>query len=262
MYKKPYLYPQLKDRSWSQKIMPLTFSHPAIVLPAKYLPEKWVSMTGLIVGSIVPDFEYFIRMKVESIYSHTWAGMLWFDLPLAIILTFVYHYIIRDPLICNLPVFFKKRLSRYMHFNWMEYFKHHFFKVTICLLVGIASHIFWDSFTHPHGDFVRIMPFLHEATTIFGLNIPNFKLAQYFSTTIGGIIVLYAIIRIPVDTNYAKSRNPLYYWFIVIGMGLIVANLRILTGIPYWDYFTVATSALSGLIAGTIMAPLLLEKKV
>src|ERR1700679_1542072 len=133
--------------------MPLTFSHPAIILPAKYLPEKWVSMTGLIIGSITPDFEYFMRMKVESIYSHTWLGMFWFDLPLAFILTFIYHYIIRNSFISNSPRFLKKRLSRYMDFSWINYFKHHFLQVIICLLIGIASHIFWDGFTHPHGDF-------------------------------------------------------------------------------------------------------------
>ena len=40
-----------------------------------------------------------------------------------------------------------------MDFKWINYFKHHFFKVIICLLLGIASHIFWDGFTHPGGDF-------------------------------------------------------------------------------------------------------------
>ena len=54
--------------------MPFTFSHPAIVLPLKYLPKKWFSFTGLIIGSMTPDFEYFLRMKVKSDYSHTLNG--------------------------------------------------------------------------------------------------------------------------------------------------------------------------------------------
>ena len=57
--------------------MPFTFSHPAIILPLKKLPKKYISMTGLIVGSIAPDFEYFLRMK--SKYSHTMSGILWYD---------------------------------------------------------------------------------------------------------------------------------------------------------------------------------------
>ncbi len=242
--------------------MPLTFSHPAIILPAKYLSEKWVSMTGLIIGSITPDFEYFMRMKVESIYSHTWLGILWFDLPLALMLTFIYHYIIRNSFISNSPRFLKKRLSRYMGFSWINYFKHHFLQVIICLLIGIASHLFWDGFTHPHGDFVRMISFLKESATIDGYHIANYRILQYISTIVGGIIVFYAIMKIPRDKEYAASNHPVYYWFFVIGTGIAAANIRILLGLHYWEYVTVATSAASGFIAGAIIVPLFLEKRV
>jgi hypothetical protein len=241
--------------------MPLTFSHPALVLPAKYLPERWVSMTGLIIGSVTPDFEYFLRMRVESIYSHTWAGMFWFDLPLSVLLTFIYHSIIRNSFICNSPLFLKRRLSRYMNFNWTEYFWHNIIKVFICLLAGIATHIFWDAFTHPRGDFVKMIPLLKENMFLFGAHIPDYKFLQYVSTVVGGIIVLYAVIRIPPAAEYAKPNHPFYYWFIVIGTGVVAANLRVLTGVNYADYFTVATSALSGSIAGVIIAPLFLERR-
>lgn len=219
-------------------------------------------MTGLIVGSITPDFEYFMRMRVESIYSHTWIGMFWFDLPLSLLLTFTYHYIVRNSLICNLPIFLKKRLSRYMSFNWMTYFKHNFFVVLISLLIGIASHIFWDGFTHPGGDFVKMIPWLRESSSIFGIHAQNSRFLHNISTIVGGIIVIYAVLSIPKAVDYAKSRNPVYYWFIVIGTGIVAANVRILTGLHYWEYYTVATCIASGLIAGSIMAPLFLEKMI
>lgn len=41
--------------------MPFTFSHPAIILPLSYLPKKWFSLTGLIIGSLIPDFEYLLE---------------------------------------------------------------------------------------------------------------------------------------------------------------------------------------------------------
>ena len=153
-------------------------------------------------------------------------------------------------------------MSRYMDFNWMYYIKHHFFTVLISLLVGIATHILWDGFTHRHGDFVKMIPLLRESNTILGFQLTNYNLLQNISSIGGGLIVLYAILKIPRATDYAKSRNPLYYWFIVIGTGIVAANVRILTGVHYWEYYTVATSALSGFIAGSIMAPLLLEKRV
>lgn len=242
--------------------MPVTFAHPAIILPAKYLPEKWVSFTGLIVGSVTPDFEYFMRMKVESVYSHTWTGMFWFDLPLAFLLAFIYHYIIRDSLICNSPRFIKKRLSRYLDFSWLAYLKHNFLTVIICLLLGIASHIFWDAFTHPHGDFVKMIPSLKETTTLFGFTVKYYRLLQNISSGLGGIIVFYAIMKIPRAADYAKSRNPVFYWFIVIGTAIVAANIRMLLGVHYTEYATIAVTGLTGFIAGTIMAPLFLEKRI
>jgi len=103
--------------------MPFTFSHPAIVLPLKYFPKKWFSLTGLVIGSMVPDFEYFIRMKVKSIYSHTIDGIFWFDLPLALLLAFLFHNIVKKYLFQNLPKSFQIRLSIFNDFNWNNYFK-------------------------------------------------------------------------------------------------------------------------------------------
>ena len=218
-------------------------------------------MTGLIVGSVTPDFEYFLRMRVESVYSHTWLGMFWFDLPLSLALAFIYHSIIRNSFICNSPLFLKRRLSRYMNFNWTEYFWNNIIKVFICLLVGIATHIFWDAFTHPRGEFVKMIPLLKESVSFSGVHIPGYRLLQYASTVIGGLIVFYAVMRIPPASDYAKSNHPFYYWFIVIGTGVVAANIRVLTGVYFRDYFTVATSALSGLIVGLIVAPLFLERR-
>lgn len=123
--------------------MPFTFSHPAIILPLKYLPRKWFSLTGLIVGSLTPDFEYFIRMKVQSNYSHTVYGILWFDLPLAILLSFIFHNIIRDDLFKNVPKNIQSRILVYAEFNWNNYFKRNWVVIIVSTLIGITSHLFW-----------------------------------------------------------------------------------------------------------------------
>jgi len=83
--------------------VPFTFSHPAAIVPLNYVAKEWLSLSALVLGSIVPDFEYFIRMKVLSIYSHTWVGLFWYDLPLALIILLVYTRFIKDKLIAHLP---------------------------------------------------------------------------------------------------------------------------------------------------------------
>ncbi len=125
--------------------MPFTFSHPAIVLPLKNIFGKWVSLTGLIIGSLTPDFEYFIRMKIQSSYSHTITGTLWFNLPLGILLCFAFHNIVKRPLIENTPNFIQSRMT--IKQNWII--------VSLSIIIGAYSHIFWDSFTHSNTFFTN-----------------------------------------------------------------------------------------------------------
>jgi len=240
--------------------MPLTFSHPAIILPAKYLPEKWVSMTALIVGSVTPDFEYFIRLREESFYTHTLAGIFCLDLPAALLLTFIYHYLVRDLFISNIPGFFRKRFSPYMHFKWWQYFKQHFLVVIICLLVGIASHLFWDSFTHLDGYFVRIIPVLKQSTHIFGSRIQYARLLQTISTIVGAAVILFAIMRMPAADKYATPNMPVDYWLIIVGVGITVICIRIISNLYDFGIEGIAISFLSGIIAGSIIAPLFIPK--
>ncbi|MDN3635772.1 DUF4184 family protein [Neolewinella lacunae] len=133
--------------------MPFTFAHPAVVLPFAYLPKRWCSMTGLIIGSLTPDFEYFIKMRIESNFSHTLAGMFWFDLPMGILLSFIFHHFVRNALFENLPMILRDRLVAFTSFSWNAYFLQHWWVVLVSILIGAASHILWDGFTHHNGFF-------------------------------------------------------------------------------------------------------------
>src|SRR6218665_923701 len=100
--------------------MPFTFSHPAAVLPLHYLPKRWFSMTGLVIGSMAPDFVYFLRMNVYSPFSHTIKGLFCFDLPLSLMLAIIFHVFVRNGLIDHLPLFLTRRLLIFKTFDWMD----------------------------------------------------------------------------------------------------------------------------------------------
>jgi hypothetical protein len=205
--------------------MPFTFSHPAAILPAKYLPEKWVSLTALVIGSITPDFEYFIRMANLSNYSHTWGGLFWFDLPVGFALTFIYHYLVRNALIDNLPRIFRIRLTRFTHFDWWSYVKQHYIVVIVCLAVGSATHIAWDGFTHRTGCFIPFFPWLLNNTEVFGVNHARFYILQNISSAVGGLVVLYALLKIPADKTIPK-RNIMTYWVVVALIAIVITIIR------------------------------------
>ncbi|WP_448698776.1 DUF4184 family protein [Mucilaginibacter sp. AW1-3] len=235
--------------------MPLTFAHPAAILPFSYLPKRWFSLTGLIIGSIVPDFEYFIRMKVLSVYSHTLPGLFWFDLPLGLILCYVYHYVVRNAFIENLPAVIYKRLVAFKTLNWNKYFKQNWPVVVISVLIGTASHLFWDSFTHLNGHFV-IAWGMSRVVSVSGLYLPLYKLIQHLSTLAGGIVVLIAIFRLPA--SFAEKRKSIYpYWIMVSVVAMMVVILRIVTGLNIAQYPHLIVTALSGYIAGIMLVPLL-----
>jgi hypothetical protein len=239
--------------------MPLTFSHPAIVLPLNYLPKKWVSLTGLIAGSVAPDFEYFFRMKVSSIYSHTWLGMLWFDLPVAILISFVYHDIVKAQFISNLPAALNDRFVKDRSFNWNQYFVQNLLVVIISIIIGIVSHLFWDSFTHATGYFVQLWS-MTDLVSISSFKLPLYKLIQHTSTLIGGIVILIAIYQMP-ENPVTKNTSIAKYWFMVSGITLTVILLRLLLGLDIHQYWNLIVTAISGVVLAIVLTSLFISKQ-
>ncbi len=240
--------------------MPFTFSHPAVVLPATFLPQRWYSLTGLVIGSMVPDFEYFLRMKIQSSYSHTIAGLFWFDLPLALLLAVVFHGIVRNSLYGNVPIVLKSRLCRFTKFSWLAYVRSSWLVVLLSVLLGAASHLFWDSFTHSDGYFVKTIPTLSSTATIFGLHIKVLKILQHGSTILGLLVIALVLFRLPKDRNVRSSINP-KYWITVLLVAAIAIVLRLFTGLDYKQYGHLIVTIISGVLLGLVLAPLLVKEK-
>jgi len=240
--------------------MPFTFSHPAIVLPLTFLPRKWFSLTGLIIGSLTPDFEYFLRMRIQSDYSHTIGGLFWFDLPLGFILAFIFHDIIRDSLFDNLPKVLKSRLSSFPQFSWNGYFKQNWLVVTISILIGAISHLFWDSFTHSNGYFVQTIHALTNSVDFFSFQIPTYKILQHSSTLLGGLVIAYAFFKLPADSKVTAQLN-FKYWGVLTVLTLIIIAVRLIYGLDYNLYGHVIVTSISAFLISLTLTPLLIIEK-
>ncbi len=240
--------------------MPFTFSHPAIVLPLTFLPRQWFSLTGLVIGSLTPDFEYFLRMRIKSNYSHTVDGLIWFDLPLGLLLAFIFHNIVRNSLFDNLPTFLKSRFLTFKQFDWNGHFKRNWFVVIISILTGAASHIFWDSFTHDHGYFVQTIPALQNSVDFLGGHIPILKILQHSSTLLGGLVIAFAIYKLPTYKTEKENIN-LKYWTILVGLTLIIIAVRLLSGLEMKQYGNVIVTAISAGLISLTLTPWLTRMK-
>lgn len=221
--------------------MPFTFSHPAIVLPAVLLPRGWYSLTGLVVGSVVPDFEYFLRMSMYSKHSHTLDGLIRFDLPLAIILCFIFHLLVKNPLINNLPAFLRRRLITFNTFNWINAWRSKWPVIVVSILIGASSHLLWDAFTHQTGFFVTRLDALNHMISFGSAKIPIFKFAQHGSTIAGATLIVLFLYHIP-SSNISGSESHKLYWPIITMITALFAIIRVFLGPSHMAFGSIIVS--------------------
>ncbi len=208
--------------------MPFTAAHPAIVLP--FLKVRYLSATALVIGSTAPDFEYFFKMAVNSRHSHEVGGLLYFDLPVTFLLGWLFHFIVKKNLIGNLPVFLQRRLQDLLHVKTSTILFERGIVYAYSAVMGAASHIFWDGFTHNNTYFTNTMS-VYRGTFIpyGGVRYPLFYALQYISTIVGLIVVTVYLIALKPSKNATLRKPKLSYWIMLI----------IITTCAVWLRFTV-----------------------
>jgi hypothetical protein len=238
--------------------MPFTFAHPAFILPLGAVSKKYISFTGLVIGALVPDFEYFIRFADHSIYSHTWQGVLWFDLPLGICLSFIFHNIVRDPLIHHLPDYLKSRLLPFKDFNWSKRFKTHWHIIIVSILIGTLSHIFWDAITHETTEVLERISFFSE-----NINSPHQRVVIYYlfwgMNSLAGIaLLIYVFLRLPVLEITHERRGTGIYWTLVAFVLLDVVSVRLLIR-SHLSFIDIVDTAIAAFLTGLLVVSFLVK---
>lgn len=202
--------------------MPFTLAHPIASYLFKFgITRNYLSLTGLILGCMAPDFEYFLRMRMYGEWGHQWSGIVLLDLPVALILALLIHCIIRDPVIQHLPLALKQRFSIYAEqvvpiTQWRYY-------LVLCMsiILGALTHIVWDSFTHVSGYFVERYAVFRHQLTILNHPVYVYKLLQHGSSLLGlGLIALY-VYRLPRDDVNATPRQQMLQFYLALFVSFI-----------------------------------------
>jgi len=208
-------------------------------------------------GSLVPDFQGFLTLVLNKRFSHSWQGAVLFDLPLAFVLCYIFHLIVRTPLINNLPNYFKRRIVSYNSFNWIKYAKQNNWKVFFSLITGIASHILWDKLTHP-----GIIPGMEKNITLFGISDPLFVFVQYACSILALILIFVVVHRLPVNDNLQEHSSKKLYW----GLIVLVINMFIIYGFINFYHSErfidiLINTSIAGLLAGLIISSIYYSTK-
>src|SRR5689334_8296501 len=130
--------------------MPNPIAHPAAAIP---FARVGLVFSALVVGSIAPDFGYFFELP-EGYFMYTVPGLILFDVPIGLVLLWLFHTLLKWPLLSLLPISLQGRLFKYAQGFSFGPFKR-FLLILLSLLIGSLTHVVWDSFTHDYGWMVE-----------------------------------------------------------------------------------------------------------
>ncbi len=174
--------------------MPFTFSHPAAVVP---LRRTQLIFSALVIGSMAPDVESFLHLTTHVNFSHTFPGVFLFCLPAGLCLYFLFHRVLKHPLLMLLPGRHQARLFPLVHSHTQQRFNAScLFNVFLSLLLGTFTHVVWDAFTHEYGWFVLRIPALQmTALHTAHRDVRVYTILQHGSSVVGLVLLFFWYIR-------------------------------------------------------------------
>lgn len=158
--------------------MPFTLAHPVAVLPLARC--RYLHFPALVLGSLSPDFVYFLGGRAAFGIGHTFWGCVLINLPLCFVFYAIYVFLWRDVLRDYLPQIINVDWQKVV-FRQPKYFILIFL---VSAIIGMITHIFLDDFTHETGYFVRNLPILREIIW----HLPLFKWLQYGGGALGLLV--------------------------------------------------------------------------
>ncbi|HEY1492141.1 MAG TPA: DUF4184 family protein [Steroidobacteraceae bacterium] len=204
--------------------MPFTLAHPAAILP---LRGARLRTAPLIIGAVTPDLRYFMPFNLGRFMpethdfesSYTSCLMIGY-LALALI------FVLQRPLTALLSP-----RAHWLCLHALAPFRHgakEWLLAGFAIVVGVWSHLVWDSFTHTDSWVVHRVAALSAPVMIAGRIVPVCTVLQYISSVLGlvALAVWYSRLRTPpvVPHDPAGPRSA------VRPLLLLIATAGVLIG--------------------------------
>lgn len=160
--------------------MPFTFAHPAAVLPL--LRGPWAVPAALVIGAMVPDVEYFVRLRADRTISHTPLGVFAQGLPVALVLYALWVHLWRAHAVELWP-WAARVVGDATPPSWTL---RHGARVAASIVLGAFTHLLWDAATHEHGALVeRVSALSAPWLTVGEEAVSGYRALQHGSTLLG-----------------------------------------------------------------------------
>jgi Domain of unknown function (DUF4184) len=186
--------------------VPFTLAHPAAVLPLRGL--RYLRSAPLIVGTLVPDLPDYVPVRVLHRLplpdTHSFAASFTTDLLLGYLVLFGI-FVLRAPLTALLTA-----RGRALCLQALEPFRgrpREWLFAALAIVIGIWTHLAWDSFTHSGGWMVERFAWLSAPVTIGSYTGQVCHALQYLSSVFGLIVVAVWYRRLPTPAVAAARRD-------------------------------------------------------
>jgi hypothetical protein len=203
--------------------MPFTISHAAAVLPLRKISRLKLPLSGLICGSMAPDFVYYFFGNDQlSEFSHSVIGSILFCLPAGFFALLFIQYFKNE--ICAL---IPNPHSDALKSDWLNLNARNDL-LWVSIFFGAWTHIIWDEFTHEDRFFTSRIGWLRLELIPGHLKVYMFL--QYFCSA-AGLIYCAAIYlkwwrsqtkQSPFQLRF-HSRLQMIYWLLAPAFALAMA---------------------------------------
>jgi hypothetical protein len=186
--------------------VPFTLAHPAAVLPLRGL--AYLRTAPLVVGSLVPDLHYFLPGPLSHAVPDTHAFRHSYTTTLALgCMVLAAVFLLRLPLTALLSA-----RARWVCLAALEPFRQRpleWLLAPLAILLGIWSHLLWDSFTHEDGWIVQRVAALSAPVIIGSYSGLLYHVLQYLSSVFGLVVLAVWYRRLPVPARVpAEPETP------------------------------------------------------
>lgn len=199
--------------------MPFTLCHPAALAVLPRHIRRGLPLAALAIGSMTPDFEYLLRLKPLSVWSHTLPGLVLFCLPVGLMTWIAWERIARDPT-RDLLALRKDRSAWPLSGRTVAL-------ASLAVLIGAGSHLAWDSFTHSGRLGAMLIPQLEdEVWRIGSYSLRWFSVLQHSSTLAGAAVLAgwFARERRRHGVALSTGRAAVLAGILAVGMAVGAAN--------------------------------------
>jgi hypothetical protein len=253
--------------------MPYTISHVAVVVPFSRLLARMRVLSAVVIGSMVPDFGYFLPTRPARFETHSLLALVTFCLPVGLLSYWIFQRLMKTPLVSVLPDQVYARWRPYSApASWGSLRQ---WLLAVCgVLGGAVVHLAWDAFTHEGARGVRMVPELADPMLeVHDHLVTGATLLQGLSSLLGLVMVIGAIVYalrggghsvVEPRTLRRVERRSWVLVFVIVTLGLCAGFFVLdrVYGNPYHRWIGIASLAvalLRALVVASIVVSLLLK---